>query len=706
MNADDYSTIRQLFDNYLQMYASRDDRLTAYFSEDFSGFTGGGDFLVKNREEWVAITRQDFDQVKDPLRIELKDVAIQSLSDTIAVTTGFFTIHLPIKDHILSRETARLVLIFRKEAAGWKITHSSISIPYYLVREGEVYPLMELVDRNQQLEKLVEERMIQLSSANERLHQINEALAKEIAEHRQDQDALHLSSQMVDAIISISPDGIGITSLDGIIRHISDKLVVLHGYTLEQKDQYIGTSIFNFIDPSSHTLLIENIRKVIAGQRDHHLTEYLARRKDGSRFHIDVNSTVLRDANGNPESILYVERDISERKRAQEALTQSNQKLAAIISASPDGIGMTSLAGEMELASDKLAEIFGYAIEQRDELLGQAAFNFVDPSGHKQLSENIRKLIAGETNHTITEYLAVKRDHSQFYIDVNSTVLLDAGGKPAGILFIARDITERRQAQADKENLEAQNRQLQKAESLGRMAAAIAHHFNNQLSAVIGNLDLALTAVSRGENPRETISAAIRASNRAAQMSKQMLTYLGQSFDTKEPLDLSDACRQSLPLLQAMMSENVILKTDLASSGPVIMANINQMQQVMTNLITNAWEAIGGSPGAIFLNIKTVPAVNIPSTHRFPLDWQPRDPAYACLDVTDTGCGIEETDIEKIFDPFFSSKFTGRGMGLAVVLGIVRAHGGAITVESTPGKGSSFRVFLPVVRDDIALHRE
>src|SRR5450759_5942993 len=152
MDASDYQTIRQLFDDYLRMYASRDDRLTTYFSEDFSGFTGGGDFLVKDREEWVAITRQDFAQVKDPIRIELKDLSIQSLADTIAVATGFFTIHLPIEDHILSRETARLVLIFREENAGWKITQRSISIPYFLVREGEIYPLKELVDRNQMLD--------------------------------------------------------------------------------------------------------------------------------------------------------------------------------------------------------------------------------------------------------------------------------------------------------------------------------------------------------------------------------------------------------------------------------------------------------------------------------------------------------------------------------------------------------------------------
>jgi len=325
MDASDYQTIRQLFDDYLRMYASRDDRLTTYFSEDFSGFTGGGDFLVKDREEWVAITRQDFAQVKDPLRIELKDLAIQSLADTIAVTTGFFTIHLPIKDHVLSRETARLVLIFRKESAGWKIAHSSISIPYYLVREGEVYPLKELTDRNQILEELVAERTIQLAEANDNLQRTNEELAREIAEHKQDGVALQQSNQKIEAITSVLPDGIGILSLEGKIQFISDKLVEMHGYSTEQTDENLGRSVLDFIDPSNHKLLIDNIRKALAGESDDKLTEYLAVKKDNSRFDIDVNSTVLRDSNGNPTSILYVERDITERKRAEEALRKSEK---------------------------------------------------------------------------------------------------------------------------------------------------------------------------------------------------------------------------------------------------------------------------------------------------------------------------------------------------------------------------------------------
>jgi len=205
MDPRDEKIIRQLFDDYLRMYSSRDDRLTTHFSEDFSGFTGGGDFLVKNRGEWVAITRQDFAQIKNPIRIELKDLAVQLLADTIAVATGFFTIHLPIEDHILSKEVARLVLIFRLESSGWKISHSSISIPYHLVREGEIYPMQELVSRNQFLENLVAERMDQLSKANDSLQRANERLAREIENHKQTEEALRQEQLLSKSIIDSLP---------------------------------------------------------------------------------------------------------------------------------------------------------------------------------------------------------------------------------------------------------------------------------------------------------------------------------------------------------------------------------------------------------------------------------------------------------------------------------------------------------------------
>jgi len=165
--------IRSLFDEYIEMYASRDDRLTARFSDNFSGYTGGGDFLVKDRDQWMRITRQDFAQVSGRIRIEMLDLSMQDVSDDVVVVTAFFHIHLPMPDHILSRETARLVLIFRIEGEDWKIVHSGISIPYHLVQDGEVYPLKGLHERNRELETLVEQRTRALEQANDKLEALS-----------------------------------------------------------------------------------------------------------------------------------------------------------------------------------------------------------------------------------------------------------------------------------------------------------------------------------------------------------------------------------------------------------------------------------------------------------------------------------------------------------------------------------------------------
>jgi CheY-like chemotaxis protein len=261
---------------------------------------------------------------------------------------------------------------------------------------------------------------------------------------------------------------------------------------------------------------------------------------------------------------------------------------------------------------------------------------------------------------------------------------------------LAREISERKQAEEKKAKLEAQNRQIQKAESLGRMAGAIAHHFNNQLAAVIGNLELAMFKLPPDADPMKNLDKAMQAANRAAEVSGQMLTYLGQTPGIREPLDLSEACCRSLPRLRAAISKELVVESDLPSPGPVISANPNKIQQLLLNLVTNAWEAGSEGKGAIQLTVKTVSPTDIPAVNRFPIDWEPRENDYACLEVADAGCGIAEEDIERLFDPFFSSKFPGRGLGLPVVLGIVRVHGGAVTVESAPGRGSAFRVFLPL----------
>jgi len=313
MDPIDHATLRQLLDDYLRMYASRDDRLTAFFSEDFSGFTGGGDFLVKDREAWVAITRQDFAQIRDPIRIELKDVTIQSLAETVAVATSFFTIHLPIKDHVLSRETARLVLIFRKEAPGWKISHSSISIPYHLVREGEVYPLQELVSRTQVLEQLVAERTSQLSEANA-------GLAREIAGHQQTEQKLRESEALYKSILNASPDDITIADLEGRVLMVSPNAVTMFG--LEDQAQGLGRMVTEFLVPGDRERAMSRVALLFQGVQSGP-SEYKALRGDGTTFDIEVNSALIRDAEAKPINLLVIARDVTARKETEAALREA-----------------------------------------------------------------------------------------------------------------------------------------------------------------------------------------------------------------------------------------------------------------------------------------------------------------------------------------------------------------------------------------------
>ncbi|BDG09801.1 PAS domain S-box protein [Anaeromyxobacter paludicola] len=313
MNPGDHATIRKLLDDYLRMYASRDDRLTGFFSEDFSGFAGGGDVLVKDREEWVAITRQDFSQVRDPIRLELEDVALQSLSETIAVATSFFKIHLPIEDHVLSRETARLVLIFRKETSGWKITHSSISIPYHLVREGEVYPLKELESRTQVLEQRVAERTRQLSEANA-------GLAREVAERKQTEERLRESETLYRSILNASPDDITIADLEGRVLMVSPNAVTMFGF--ESTEQGMGLKVTDFLVPEDRERAMSRVALLFRGEVSGP-SEYRGLRRDGSTFDIEVNSALIRDAEGRPTRLVVIARDITARKRTEAALQKA-----------------------------------------------------------------------------------------------------------------------------------------------------------------------------------------------------------------------------------------------------------------------------------------------------------------------------------------------------------------------------------------------
>jgi len=303
----------------------------------------------------------------------------------------------------------------------------------------------------------------------------------------------------------------------------------------------------------------------------------------------------------------------------------------------------------------------------------------------------------------------LRNDGTVFWAHMETTVvkgLLPNSEQDSSEALVSRivliDISKRKQAQDDTLKIEAMNRQFQKSESLGIMAGGIAHHFNNKLQAVMMNVEMAIDSLPKDIEPLRYLRAARQEADKAAEVSKMMLIYLGQSISKHEPLDLSAICRQRLSAIQGSMSENVVIETDFRYPSPVVDGNTVQIQQVVTNLLTNAFEAIGDGQGVVRLAVKTLFPTDIRPVNCYPPDWRLQNHAYACLEIADTGCGIADEDIEKLFVPFFASKFTGRGLGLPVVLGIVRAHGGVVMVESECDRGSVFRVLFPMSAEKVS----
>jgi PAS domain S-box-containing protein len=377
--------------------------------------------------------------------------------------------------------------------------------------------------------------------------------------------------------------------------------------------------------------------------------------------------------------------DVTQRKETELALVDAEANHMALIKAIPDLIFRlhrdgTYLAVEASDPSLLLVPPETFLHRKIEDVLPRSLAD--------QFSESISRALDQEAVQVLNYSLSIG-GKDVFFESRISPCTRDT------VVIISRDLTEFRRMEAEKVEAEAKNRRLQKAESLGLMAGSIAHHFNNKLQSVMAGLE-AIDLLPKGADPAKFVAIAKQATERAAEISRLLLVYLGQTAGVREPRFLTDLCRDTLAELPKPLSETVSLEMDFAPPGPVINANADLMHQILAHLLTNAREALGQAPESIRLHLGTCPPEDIPTRHRFPVDWQPQGADLAFLEVADTGCGIAEAVIEKLFDPFFSTKFPGRGLGLPVVLGVVQAQGGGITVESRPRQGSTFRIFFPI----------
>jgi len=279
------------------------------------------------------------------------------------------------------------------------------------------------------------------------------------------------------------------------------------------------------------------------------------------------------------------------------------------------------------------------------------------------------------------------------WLDCRAYPVLDEEGKIVQVIEHLRDITARKRLAEERRELERQVRKAQKLESLGVLAGGIAHDFNNILMVVLGNVELALESVPAHSPARMNLEQVTRAVRQAADLCRQMFAYTGKSSFTRRPVDLKSLVEEISHLLKTSISKKAVLNLQLADDLPAIEADPSQVRQVVMNLLINASEALAGRSGYITVSAGAAlcDAEELKKTE-FNDGLQPG--LYVFLEVADTGTGMDEDTRRRLFEPFFSTKFTGRGLGLAAVLGIVRGHNGALRIETEPGKGTTFRILF------------
>jgi len=312
----------------------------------------------------------------------------------------------------------------------------------------------------------------------------------------------------------------------------------------------------------------------------------------------------------------------------------------------------------------------------------------------KYVADDARIMAGGQTMELEEQNVAHGQAHT---VHVVKTPVKDRDGRVVGILGIFWDITDRKRAEEERKAFEAQVQHAQKLESLGVLAGGIAHDFNNLLLAILGNADLALMDMAPEAPARRNVGEIKKASQRAAELSRQMLAYSGKGRFVVKALDLSALVEEMTPMLNVSVSKKAVLQYNFSKDLPDIEADTSQIRQVIMNLFTNASEAVGDRGSVISISTGTMEADRACLQETY-LDEGLPEGLYVTLEVADTGCGMSESTQAKLFDPFFTTKFTGRGLGMAAVLGIIRGHRGAIRIRSEFGKGTTVTALFPAIR--------
>jgi PAS domain S-box-containing protein len=407
----------------------------------------------------------------------------------------------------------------------------------------------------------------------------------------------------------------------------------------------------------------------------------IVRASDRGLRWVRVMGELEKDGRGCPARIVGVLQDVTDNTLAEQQLRASEERFRRIFEMIPGPLTLSELDGTIVHCNDAFCLAVGC---RREEVVGDAKAAgslWENPEQRERFFRDVRAVGSMDN----LEFKLRRRDGQLRTTQISARVF-ELAGRPV-VLSVARDVTDQR-------NLEQQMLHSQKLESLGVLAGGIAHDFNNLLTGILGNADLAKTEMSPLAPSRASLEGIEVAARRAADLCRQLLAYSGRGRFIIQPLSVQELVEEMGHLLSVSISKKVVLKYHFSKGIPAVEADATQLRQVIMNLIVNASEAIGERSGVISITVGLASCDAAYLKGCFGADQiQPGD--YIYLEVADTGHGMDQATRDRIFDPFFSTKFTGRGLGLAAVLGIIRGHRGAIRVYSEPGRGTTFKLLLP-----------
>ena len=511
--------------------------------------------------------------------------------------------------------------------------------------------------------------------------------ARFIAERKQAEEALRRSDFLLRQTQQITKIGGWEYDIDKNTMVWTDEAYNIHGVSPEEYDPNNISQDIAFYEDS---VTIENAFRRVVDFGESYDLELKFRNAHGKSLWVrTMGKAELRE-----DRVVRVFgniMDITERKQTEEALRQSEKQYRSVIENIQDVFYRSDRKGCLLMGSPSGVKMFGY--DTIDEMIGMTLDSlWSDPKDRERLLAQIK------ATGSVKDFEAVlkRKDGTTFNAAFTTHFYFDDNGNFLGTEGIIRDITDRKRMEEERGKLEAQMREVQKLESLGVLAGGIAHDFNNLLMAILGRADLALLSLSPASPAHHHVEEITLASERAADLCRQMLAYSGKGRFVVRRHDISEIVREIGQILDVSVSKTAMIRYSLAQGLPAVESDATQISQVIMNLITNASEALSDRRGVITVATGVMECDETYLSESY-LGDSLSGGKYVYLEVSDTGCGMDAETLSRIFDPFFTTKFTGRGLGLAAVLGIVRGHKGAIRVYSEVGKGTTFKILLPAV---------